>query len=68
MPTMSCEDTPTAQCESPRTVTINLDRQTIKDAPVYDDSAQLERDAEVAIHNHYDRQGYWLDQRRRAVA
>jgi hypothetical protein len=49
-------------------VSINLDRQSIKDAPTYESDALLDRDAEMSIYNHYDRQGYWHDQRKRAVA
>lgn len=50
------------------TVTIDLDRQAIKDAPAYDERALLDRDAELRIYKHYGRSGYWQDQRDRAVA
>ena len=49
-------------------VTIDLDRQAIKNAPAYDDDALLDRDAEPRIYKHYGRSGYWQDQRERAVA
>lgn len=49
-------------------VTTNLDRQAIKSSPVYDESAVLNRDAEVVIYNHYDRNGYWQEKRARAAA
>jgi hypothetical protein len=34
-------------------VTIDLDRQAIKDAPSYDEGALIERDAQLRIYNHY---------------
>jgi hypothetical protein len=49
-------------------VTIDLDRQAIKDAPVYDEKTLVDRDAELRIYNHYGRHGYWQGQRERAVA
>jgi hypothetical protein len=49
-------------------VTIDLDRQAIKDAPAYDEEALVDRDAELRIYNHYGRNGYWQSQRERAVA
>ncbi len=49
-------------------VTIDLDRQAIKNAPAYDEDALLDRDAELKIYKHYGRSGYWQDQRERAVA
>ena len=49
-------------------VTIDLDRQAIKEAPSYDEGALIDRDAELRIYNHYGRNGYWQSQRERAVA
>ncbi len=49
-------------------VTIDLDRQAIKDSPSYDEGSLIDRDAEARIYNHYDRNGYWQSQRERAVA
>jgi hypothetical protein len=49
-------------------VTIDLDRQAIKDAPAYDEGALIDRDAELRIYNHYGRNGYWESQRELAVA
>src|ERR1700733_2466190 len=49
-------------------VTVNLDRQAIKDAPAYDSDADVGRDTEVSIYNHYNRNGYWQDNREGAVA
>lgn len=49
-------------------VTIDVDRQAIKDAPPYDDDVPLDRDAEGTIYNHYRRHGCWHHQQARAVA
>jgi uncharacterized protein YrrD len=49
-------------------ITVNLDRQAIKDAPAYDSDADVGRDTEVTIYNHYNRNGYWQDIREGAVA
>ena len=49
-------------------VTVNLDRQAIKDAPAYDSDTDVGHDAEVTIYNHYSRNGYWQDKREGAVA
>ena len=40
----------------------NLSRETIKESPVYTDEALLTRDYEIALHGHYNRQGYWIDE------
>ena len=40
-------------------VTVNLTRQAIKDAVVYDVGMTFDREKEIAIHRHYDRVGYW---------
>jgi PRC-barrel domain len=49
-------------------LTVNLDRQAIKDAPAYESDTDVGRDAEVSIYNHYSRNGYWQDKREGAVA
>lgn len=49
-------------------VTIDLDRQAIKDAPAYDQDKLIDRDAELRIYDHYGRNGYWQSQREREVA
>jgi len=43
------------------TVSVELTRQAVKDAPRYDGAAQLDRDQEASLHRHYDRPGYWGD-------
>ncbi|MFT7108608.1 MAG: hypothetical protein ACI843_000253 [Psychrobacter glaciei] len=42
------------------TVSIDLDRQTIKDSPEYLSMKQLNRDFETGIYSHYGRPGYWV--------
>jgi hypothetical protein len=41
------------------TVSVDLTRDAIKGAPPYDEEAQLDRQREQALHDHYDRPGYW---------
>ncbi|MBK5207437.1 MAG: PRC-barrel domain-containing protein [Polaromonas sp.] len=40
-------------------VSVNLTRQAVKDAPAYDAAAQLDRNQESGIYEHYGRPGYW---------
>jgi hypothetical protein len=44
---------------SERMVSVNLTRQSIKDAPPYHSAATLDRDGEINLHKHYKRAGYW---------
>ena len=41
------------------TVSVDLTRQAVKDAPPYDPTELLSREQEAGIHNHYGRAGYW---------
>jgi sporulation protein YlmC with PRC-barrel domain len=41
------------------TVSVDLSRFAIRGAPPYDSDAQLDRQREQALHDHYDRPGYW---------
>ena len=50
---------------SDATVSVNLTRQAVKDAPPYDPAAQLDRDQELGIHEHYGRPVYWADEKKR---
>jgi hypothetical protein len=43
------------------TVSVDLTRQAVKDAPPYDSAGQLDRTQEMGIHEHYGRPGYWAD-------
>jgi sporulation protein YlmC with PRC-barrel domain len=43
-------------------VSIDLSRQAIKDAPLYDSAVHLSRDYESVIYKHYGRTGYWSDE------
>ena len=40
-------------------VSVDLTRQAVKDAPRYESAAKLDRQLEQAIHEHYGRPGYW---------
>ena len=43
------------------TVSVALTRQAVKDAPPFESVAQLDREQEESIHEHYGRTGYWAD-------
>ena len=53
---------------SDATVSVNLTRQAVKDAPPYDSEAPLERKQEMGIHEHYGRPGYWASEVKRDAA
>jgi hypothetical protein len=40
-------------------VSVDLTRQAVKDAPAYDVGAQLNREQEQGMYEHYGRPGYW---------
>ena len=42
---------------------VSVDRQVIKDAPVYDEDAPFNREDELGLYGHYGRKPYWRDQR-----
>jgi len=44
---------------STATVSVDLTRDAIKSAPPYDSEALLDRQREQALHDHYERPGYW---------
>jgi hypothetical protein len=44
------------------TVFVNLSREAIKQSPEFTDESLLTRDYEIALHGHYQRQGYWRDE------
>ena len=44
------------------TVSVNLTRQAIQDAPAYDPALGLDREQEINTFNHYGRAGYWAEQ------
>ena len=50
------------------TVSVNLTRQAVKDAPAYDSAAQLNREQEVDIFKHYGHSGYWEGEVKREAA
>jgi uncharacterized protein YrrD len=43
-------------------VFVNVLRETVKQAPEYTDEFLLTRDYEADLHQHYNRQGYWVDE------
>ena len=45
-----------------RKVFVNLSRATIKESPAYTEESLLTREYEIALHRHYDRKGYWIDE------
>ena len=49
-------------------VDVSLDRQAIKNAPIYDENVPFNRDEELQIYSHYDRKPYWHHQQARAIA
>ena len=53
---------------SDATVSVNLTRQAVRDAPPYNSAAQLDREQEVNIFKHYGHPGYWADEEKREAA
>jgi hypothetical protein len=49
------------------TVSINLSRETIKNSPRYETSAELNRQQETALYRHYGRPNYWEREHAREV-
>jgi hypothetical protein len=50
------------------TVSVEMTRQAVKDAPTYDPTTQLDRMQELAVHEHYGRPGYWATEGKRENA
>ena len=50
------------------TVSVNLTRQAVKDAPPYDPAAALDRKRELDLYKHYGRPGYWAAEEKRETA
>ena len=44
---------------SDSSVKVNHTREEVKGAPIYDSLVKIDRDSEIAMHKHYERQGYW---------
>lgn len=49
-------------------VSVDLTRQAVKDAPRYDSAASLDRTREMGIHEHYRRSGYWENEAKPGAA
>jgi len=47
------------------TISVNLTRQAVQDAPPYNSAEQLNREQELGIFKHYGRTGYWADEAER---
>jgi len=43
-------------------VVVGLRREAIEQSPEYSDESLVTRDYEAALHRHYDREGYWVDE------
>jgi hypothetical protein len=43
-------------------VFINLTREAIQKWPEYTEGSLINRDYEIKLHRHYDREGYWADE------
>jgi hypothetical protein len=43
-------------------VFVDLSRATIKQSPEYIEGSPLSREYEAALHQHYNFQGYWVDE------
>jgi sporulation protein YlmC with PRC-barrel domain len=44
---------------SDATVTVDLTREAVREAPPYDQQSKLDRNQEIGIYKHYGRPGYW---------
>jgi uncharacterized protein YrrD len=44
-------------------VFVGLSRETIKQSPEYTEASLLSRDYETGLYRHYNRPGYWIDER-----
>ena len=44
------------------TISVNLTRQAVQGSPPYDSAAQLDREQETGIYDHYGRPGYWASE------
>jgi len=43
-------------------VFVSVSRETVKRAPEFTTESQLNREFETRLHDHYNRQGYWIDE------
>ena len=44
-----------------KTVSVNVSREAVKAAPIYDSAAEWDQNLDVDLHRHYGRIGYWTD-------
>jgi hypothetical protein len=43
------------------TVSIDLTRESVRDAPIYDPNVEWSREFDLKLYQHYGRSGYWRD-------
>lgn len=43
-------------------VFVNLLCESIQKSPEYNEESLLNRDYEIGLHQHYNHQGYWVDE------
>ncbi len=55
-------------CWPEATVSVDLTRQAVQDAPPHDSTAQLHQTQEMGIHKHYTRPDYWAAEVKRETA
>lgn len=48
-----------------KTVSVDLTRDALKEAPSYDPAEPLSREMEIGVYRHYGRVGYWPDEAHR---
>jgi hypothetical protein len=48
---------------SDQTVSVDLRRQSIKNAPTYEPTSNWDREQELSLYRYYGRTGYWADSR-----
>lgn len=53
---------------SEATVSVNVTRQAVKNAPSYESAAQLDREQEASIYGHYGFAGYWTTEAKQHTA
>jgi hypothetical protein len=46
------------------TVSLDVTRQQVKDAPLYDPSIQVDRMHEISVYKHYGKVAYWVKEQR----
>jgi hypothetical protein len=50
------------------TVSVNVTRQAVKDAPPFDSTTDLDRKREISLYEHHGRPGYWAADEKRETS